>query len=144
MNRKRGFVLPAAVFILVILGMLAAWLMRLTLVSMSADVLEIEGERAYQAAQAGLEVGMYLAGQANPPASCPGVAAGCPGNVEFGNGLARFTSSVIWTSTSTTDGVRPVTFYSITSRACNEPPCPNAAPVSQDYVERVVTATVEQ
>ena len=60
-NASQGFVLPAAIFLLVVLGGLAAWLMRLGTVTLAQEALELEGARAYQAAQAGLEAGIYTA-----------------------------------------------------------------------------------
>ncbi|OYY95309.1 MAG: hypothetical protein B7Y41_02040 [Hydrogenophilales bacterium 28-61-23] len=133
-----GFVLPAAIFLLVVLGGLAAWLMRMTEVSMAQDALEIEGERAYQAAQAGLEAGIYAARQPSP---------GCTArNIVFTGALSRFTASVTCAASSANEAGTDIAFYQITSVACNQPvagACPNATPSLPEYVERHVQATVE-
>jgi MSHA biogenesis protein MshP len=131
-----GFALPAALFLLVVLGGLAAWLMRMTELSMAQDALEIEGERAYQAAQAGLEAGIYAARNG----SCAGQ------NIAFADNLARFTASVACTAHTADEGGTTVTLYEITSIACNQPDggaCPNGTPTLPEYTERHVRAVVE-
>ena len=137
---QRGFALPAAIFLLVVLGGLAAWLMRMTEQSMAQDALELEGERAYQAAQAGLEAGIYAARQ--PGANCGLIAQ----NIAFGNTLTRFTASVTCTAYSADEGGTSLVLYEITSKACNQPvagACPNPAPTLAEYAERHVRAVVE-
>jgi MSHA biogenesis protein MshP len=135
MNRERGFALPMAIFLLVILTALATWLMRITASSLSADALELEGERAYQAAQSGLEAGIYAA---RVNGSCASQT------VSFGGELARFKAAVSCTSYTANEGGETVTLYAITSIACNQPTCPNAAPSLLEYAERQVSAKVEQ
>jgi len=136
-HASRGFALPAAIFLLVVLGGLAAWMMRLTTATLAQEALELEGARAYQAAQAGLEAGIYGA-----------VGASCTSqNVTFTGALSRFTASVSCTSSSADEGGSNVTLYRIVSIACNQPAagaCPNAAPTLAEYAERHLTATVER
>jgi MSHA biogenesis protein MshP len=133
-----GFVLPAAIFLLVVLGGLAAWLMRLTEVTLAQDALELEGARAYQAAEAGLDAGIYAAR----------VGASCTGqNVSFTGALSRFTATASCAIFTADEGGATVTLYRITSVACNQPSagaCPNAAPTLPEYAERQLSATVEQ
>jgi MSHA biogenesis protein MshP len=135
-----GFALPAAIFLLVVLGSLAAWLMRMTQSGLAADALELEGERTYQAAQSGLEAGIYAARQAG--ATCASVTQ----NVTFSGHLSRFTASVSCTSSTADEGGTTRTFFAITSVACNQPDagaCPNTAPTLLEYSERRLAATVE-
>jgi len=130
-----GFALPAAIFLLVVLGGLAAWLMRMTEMGMAQDALELEGERAYQAAQAGLEAGIYAARN----------GACATRNIAFTGNLYRFTASVGCASQNVDEGGQTVTLYAVTSVACNQPAsgaCPNGSPTLSEYAERHMRATV--
>lgn len=55
----RGFVLPSAVFLLVVLASLAAFLASIAQRQNMISGLDIQGARAYQAARAGVEWGLY-------------------------------------------------------------------------------------
>ncbi len=135
---ERGFALPAAIFLLVVLGGLAGWMMRLTTATLAQEALELEGARAWQSAQAGLEAGVYAA-------RVGGVCASQ--NVALAGTLSRFTASVSCASSNADEGGTGVTLYRVSSIACNQPAggaCPNAAPTLAEYAERHVTATVEQ
>lgn len=135
--RSRGFVLPAAIFLLVVLGGLASWLMQITQATQGQDALTSEGERAYRAAEAGLEAGIYAAR----------VAGSCAAqNIAFGAGLTRFTASVSCTTRSADEAGATINFYEITSIGCNQPAggaCPNPSPTAPEYAERRVSASVE-
>lgn len=133
---EKGFALPAAIFLLVVLGGLAGWMMRLTTATLAQEALELEGARAWQAAQAGVEAGIYAARNG----SC------APQTLSFTGQLGRFTASVACTAYSADEGGQTVTLYRITSVACNQPAagaCPNAAPTLGEYAERHMTASVE-
>lgn len=138
-RRCQGFVLPAAIFLLVVLGGLAAWMMQLTVATQAQDALAIEGERAYRAAEAGLEAGIHAARQAIPVCAAQ--------TVTFSGQLARFTASVSCTSFVADEGGQAVTLYEIISVACNQPTggdCPNAASSLPEYAERQMRAVVEE
>lgn len=134
---SRGFVLPAAIFLLVVLGGLAAWLMQITQATQGQDALASEGERAYRAAEAGLEAGIYAAR----------VGGSCAAqNIAFGAGLTRFSASVSCTARSADEAGVTINFFEITSIACNQPDagvCPNPTPTAPEYAERRVSASVE-
>jgi MSHA biogenesis protein MshP len=138
MRPETGFVLPAAIFLLVVLGSLAAWLTRVTQATQAQAVLELEGERAYQAAQEGLEAGIYEAR----------VLGACTArNIALTGNLSRFTASVGCTGYSADEGGSTVTLYALTSIACNQPAsgaCPNPSPTGPDYAERRLAAGVER
>lgn len=134
---SQGFALPAAIFLLVVLGGLAGWLMRLTEATLAQDALAIEGERAYRAAEAGLEAGIYAV---RTSGSCAAQT------LSFNGPLTRFTASVACASYAADEGGQAVTLYRITSVACNQPAsgaCPNTAPTLPEYAERRMTAGVE-
>ena len=54
-----GFVLPSAIFLLVILASLAAFLVRISVTQSTTSAQDVQGVRAYQAARAGVEWGLY-------------------------------------------------------------------------------------
>lgn len=54
-----GFVLPSAIFLLVILAALAAFLVRIATTQSITSAQDVQGARAYQAARAGVEWGLY-------------------------------------------------------------------------------------
>lgn len=137
-HSNNGFVLPAAIFLLVVLGGLAGWMMQLTVATQAQDALAIEGERAYRAAEAGLEAGIYAAR----------VSGSCAAQtLTFTGQLSRFTASVACVDHPANEAGQAFNLSEITSIACNQPAggaCPNAAPTLPEYAERQVRATVER
>jgi MSHA biogenesis protein MshP len=135
--RRRGFVLPSALFLLVVLAGLAAWLTSVTRAGQAQAVLELEGERAYQAAQQGLEAGIY-------EARVLGVCGNR--NLALAGQLSRFTASIGCTEYAANESGTDFRLYRIAVVACNEPAagaCPNPAAASAEYVERHLAATAE-
>jgi len=57
--RCSGFVLPSAIFLLVILSGLAAFLVQVSTSQSIVSAQDVQGSRAYQAARAGMEWGLY-------------------------------------------------------------------------------------
>ena len=113
-----GFVLPSAIFLLVILAALAAYMVSLSRTSHISSALDIQGARAYQAARAGIEWAAWqvVDPQTQPPTSatlCPAspTALVLPGT------LAAFTVNVTCTRTPATDGADTVAIYQVTSTA---------------------------
>lgn len=73
----RGFLLPAAIFILVILAALGAYALNVSSVQQATSTQDVQGSRAYQAARAGIDWGIYQVmapGTANL-ANCPAATA---------------------------------------------------------------------
>lgn len=70
---NRGFLLPVAIFILVILAALGAYALNITSVQQSTSTQDVQGSRAYQAARAGVEWAAYqvLAPGTTTLANCP-------------------------------------------------------------------------
>lgn len=54
-----GFVLPSAIFLIVILAALAAFLVNISTTQSVTSAQDVQGVRAYQAARAGIEWGLY-------------------------------------------------------------------------------------
>jgi MSHA biogenesis protein MshP len=55
MKRQRGFSIVMAIFVLVVLGLLGGYMVRLSGVQFGTSVYALQGARAYQAARAGIE-----------------------------------------------------------------------------------------
>ena len=134
-KRQQGVSLFAAIFLIVVLAALGAFLVTVTGLQHSSSALDIQGARAYQAARAGIEWGAYRALQDN---SC------AAGTFSPGGTLADFTVAVTCTAIPYSD-ITPSsgTIYSIIALACNRPVCPAAMP-GQNYVERELQATLDR
>ena len=142
--RQRGFSLPTAIFLLVILAMLGAFVVSVTGFQQKSSQLDLQGARALQAARAGWEWGAYqvLRGP-NVPPGVPGCFAAT--NLTFaGTSMSGFTTTVTCTRTTHSELTATVYMDQITAVACNQTPCPNAAPTSADYIERQITTTIGQ
>ena len=138
----RGFALPSAIFLMVILAALGAFIVRVNLLQTGSTVLDVLGVNAYQAAAAGAEWGAYQALRVTGPAPAPCFAST---SLTFaGTTLAPFTTTVTCTRTSTDELGVVVTVDRITASACNQPPCPNLTPTNANYVSRQITITVGQ
>jgi MSHA biogenesis protein MshP len=156
-DRQSGFSVVAAIFLLVVLAVLAVIIASVTGLQQASSQLDILGARAYQAARAGMEWGAYQVLDPNNNlnlANCDGgvgappnmsVCPGSPTNLALAGSLAPFTATVTCTMTAnTTEGNRNVRVFTITSTACNQAgPCP-AVPASSEYVERQVQATISK
>lgn len=94
-KRMRGFSLVAAVFILVVLAALGAFMVTIGEVERATTVGAAQGARAYQAAQAGIEWGIY--GALNNRAATCGGAPSTPttNTIAAAAGLNGFTVDVV-------------------------------------------------
>ena len=130
---RRGFALPSAIFLLVVLAALGAFLLRISTSQQIGAALDVQGARAFQAARAGIEWGLF---QSLRNDSCGG------GTLSFGGtGMAGFSTAVVCARTTANELGTTVIVDQITATACNQPPCPNASP-GTNYVERQLRATV--
>jgi MSHA biogenesis protein MshP len=141
----RGFLIIAAVFLLVVLAGLVAYLTTVSTTSQAASAADFNSARAYQAARAGVEWGVFriLQGSGGAGTFETECAAGAatPRNLTFGSTLAGFTATVTCTSVGLSEGGSPVTAYRVVSTGCNEPACPSAT-TSATYVERQVSLSL--
>jgi MSHA biogenesis protein MshP len=153
-RRQRGFSIVTAIFLLVVLSLLGAFIVSVTGLQQSSQQLDVQGVRAYQAARAGIEWGAWQVLDPNNtlnPISCsPVVLPGCPASPTNLGGLAGslspFTVTVTCGATinaPTTEGNREIGAYQIIATACNQPPCPNPTPAA-GYVERQLQATLSK
>lgn len=135
LERQRGFAIVSAIFILVVLAALGGFIATVATTQHMGSALDVMGARAYQAARAGTEWGLY---QAVKVSSCAAST-----NIGTVDGLAVTVScSLIATGDAVETGLGSI--YSITAVACNSASCPGAAPANQGYVERSLTVLVER
>jgi len=139
----RGFLIIAAVFLLVVLAGLVAYLMSVSTTSQTASVADLNSARAYQAARAGLEVAAY---QVIVSSTCTASQ-----DIPFAGNLAGYTATVTCTSSPLTEGGASVTAYKLVSNGCNvtvSGACPNSTTVvvstttSALYAERELGLTL--
>ena len=129
---QRGFGIITAVFLLVVLAGLGVAMVSLSTVQHTTSALDVQGARAYQAARAGIEWGLYRQLRANSCEATRTFAVPASGG---------FTVTVRCTLT-----VGPGTLqrYQLVSTACNQPfngVCSAAsASNNSDYVQRMVQA----
>jgi len=134
MTRARGFALILAIFLLVSLTAIGAYMLTVSNVQLETGIMDEQGARAYQAARAGLDWGAY---RVLRDSTCP------PGliTIPLPANLAGFSAEVSCTSFGMeTEGGTSVTTYRILSTGCNASPC--ASGVGATYVERQLQLTV--
>lgn len=130
-SQQAGFGLLSAVFLVIVLALLGAAMVAISTTQQQSSALDIEGVRAYEAARAGIEWGLYQKLQVG---ACTGVNVNVP--LPSGTSLSGFTVTVLCKP----DALLGNTAV-ITATACNIPAggnCPNGAPNSGSYVERVM------
>lgn len=158
--RHRGFVIPAAIFLLVVLSALGAFMVTVSVTQHTNAALDVQGSRAYQAARAGIEWELWTVldpenrnfgkGNGLTVLTCPGTETAAtytcqlPCNPPTTNvlpalsgTLAGFTVSVKCESTDYPENGVLKRIYTITSTASA-----GGAANSIDFVERRVVATV--
>jgi MSHA biogenesis protein MshP len=69
MKSLRGFSLPTAIFLLVILALLGAFMISLSTTQNAMSVQDVQGSRAYHAARGGMEWALY--NLKLPATACP-------------------------------------------------------------------------
>ena len=139
MNRvlrtESGFVLPTAIFLLVILAALGGYMVSLSRTSHISSALDIQGARAYLAARAGIEWAAWqvIDPQTQPPTS----TTPCPADttLTLTGTLAAFKVDVTCIRTPAIDGADAVAIYLVTSTATS------GTPGEVDYVDREIQAS---
>lgn len=133
-HTSRGFLLPAAIFLLVILAALGAYALNITSTQQATSKQDVLGTRAYLAARAGLEWGMFQVltpGTANL-VNCPSPSSF---NIESFNVAVTCTQSTDYNEQGT---ARTIRIFEITSRASF------GVAGTIDYSERQLQATVSK
>ena len=136
---QRGFSIVSAIFLLVVMASLGAFMLTFSTVQHTRATQDMEGTRAYQAARTGIEWGLYQVLQVPPP---PAAAPVCPGPTTLpplGGALAGFTVTVDCILSDHVEAGVTVRVYQFTSTAIN-----GATTGSPHYVERQLRATVSR
>lgn len=137
-QRQRGVSIIAAVFLLILFAALATYMLWLTSAQNRGSAQDVQGARAYQAARAGAEWGLFQLLRAGQCSAGTDIAFA-------GTELVGFVASVGCTRVASSDeSGSAVSVYEITSTACNVPDsgsCADVEAVGNDYVERQVRVT---
>jgi MSHA biogenesis protein MshP len=131
-----GFSLVTALFLIVVLAVLAGYMINLRGVQQSTVVMSVQGARGLQAARAGLEYGAFralIAGSCNASET-----------ITFGTAepaLEPFSVALTCSQSAHTEDVTTINFYELTATATsgNYAVGSNANP---DYVSRRLRITV--
>lgn len=147
-TRQRGFTMVSAIFLVVVLAALGAFIVVVSTSQQIGSAMDVQGARAYQAARAGIEWGTYQVWNLNLAGRNNGV---CPADTTFAfpataATLAGFSVTVTCVATVDPGGHGGPTVYSITAIACNIPAgapatCPGTAS-SSGYVERRISVAI--
>jgi MSHA biogenesis protein MshP len=141
---QRGFSIVSAIFLLVVLAALGAFMLTFSPVQHTTSAQDALGSRAYHAARTGVEWGAY---QVRRPEIANLVTAGqvpyeCPADptiFNLGGALAGFTVAVQCTMLPVfRDGTNFIRIYTITSTATTT----SRVVGNPDYVERQLTLSV--
>jgi len=146
--RQRGFSLIMALFLLVSLAAMAAYLLTVSTLQQESSAADELGARAYQAARGGVDWGLYQLlrdpGGAYASACDAAVTPGPPAaqTLPLSGVLAGFSASVECSSSApTTEGATTgLRAYLLRVTACNQASCPGTP--SPTYIERQLQATV--
>lgn len=130
-SRQRGVSIITGVFLLLLMSVLAAVIANVVSTAHVNQAADIGGARAYQAARAGAEWGMY---QLDPNAQSAGLPACFPNATPPIPGHQVDVRCQSW---DTTEGTRQLRIYRIVSQAI-------AAGVKAPGIERQVEVTVER
>lgn len=148
----RGFAIVSAIFILVVLAALGAFIVNISANQQIGSALDVQGVRAYQAARAGIEWGLYRVQSSaaynfsyGPGPGPVGTAAPntrtCPASpasfVPTAPTLGGFTITVSCLVAPDPNGGPSI--FTVVSTACNQPnagACPNITNPGANYIER--------
>lgn len=134
MKRQSGFAMIVVVVVLVLLGGMAAAMVALSTSQQAGAAQDVLSARAWQAARAGNEWGLYQALQNN---QCVASSA-----LDLRAEMGFMVTVTCQTKTfneghAAAGGTQVVTFYEIRAVACPSASCPDASAVpGPDYVER--------
>ena len=126
---QRGFAIVSAIFLLVVLSALGAFMVTFSTVQHTSSAQDVQGTRAYQAARAGIEWGAY---QILRNTSCAASTSLTPPAAS----LTGFGVKVQCVPTAYTEVANTITVYQLTSTASF------GTAGSTNYVERQLSAAI--
>jgi len=140
-TNQHGFSLVTAIFILIILAALGAYMVTIGATNRATNTAALQGARAYQAARTGIDWSIYMIttaiDQATARSNCNAVINANSFSITAA-GLNGFTVNTACTFTShDQQGSNNVTVYSITSTATS-----GGNYGDLDFVQRSISATI--
>lgn len=141
-RRQQGMSIVTAIFVLLMLSGLAAYVVSISTVQHASSAADLLGARALLAARSGLEWGTYQVLQNPGGGYCTG-ATDSASITDMAGMLAGFSATVACTRTAHAEAAAAtnVLMYTLIATACNQAPCPNASP-GANYIERQMTLVV--
>jgi len=131
--RQRGVSIISAIFMLLLFAALAAFMVSLTSTANITSALDVQGSRAYQSAQTGIEWGLYQVLVLATPS--------CVSSTTLPSLIEGFSVTVTCAVDGPyTDAGQVFSLYRLVSTAQT----PGAAPGSIAFVERQVAASVSR
>ena len=115
-QRQRGFSLIAAIFIVVVLAVLGAFMVTLNVLQHATSAAALQGARAFQAAQSGIEWGVYQALHGAACSAAPAQTTSGPFALN-GAGLSDFQVTVTCTYTQYQEQSTNYNVYTISATA---------------------------
>ena len=135
-NAQRGFVIIAAIFLLVAIAAIGGFMLTIGALSNTASGLDVEGAKAYQAARAGIEWGVF---QKLRNSTCSGTTSFTPGGTLSAYSVTVTSAAMPYSEITASTG----SVCSIVSTACNRSgSCPGTP--GDNYVERQLEVTVDR
>lgn len=136
-KKNKGFALPTAIFILVVLSLLGTTLLSINSYNQKSGNLNLLETKAYFAAKTGAEYGVYQAVKNN-------ICLNGYQTIDLsGNYFIGFKSSYNCVETSVDEAGIVQKYYKINSNGCNtlNLSCPDGSgnPSREDYVEKSIT-----
>lgn len=137
----RGFAMPVVVAIVAVFAtILGTALVTLSSAHQAGSGLDFQGVRAYYAARAGLEWGMFHILRNGRP--CTDIQGR---TLVFDGNLSGFRATLSCAETAHNEGGVALQMYSVTSTACNANPCtPAPASPPAGYANRALTVTLSR
>lgn len=147
-KRQRGFTIVAAIFLLVVLGVLGAFIVTVSTTQHAGAALDVQGTETYRAARSGIEWGVYNVLKSTTSYVGSTDIGVVPTSTVSGMQVTVECNQVL----PPPDEVKPdgtttvVNLYEVTATACNLPTgttCPGNI-ANPHYVERRIKVMVEK
>lgn len=138
----RGFSVPTAIFIIVILAALGAFMVTIGSSQQAGLAQDVVGTRVLLAARSGLDWGVYQVVNTTGAYRTSCNAGSASTTLSGLTGMPGIFIVVDCASRAYTEGVNSLHSYQITATACNSAACPNTTSPSSQYVERKLSALV--
>lgn len=136
-KRVRGVSMITAIFLILVIAVLGAYIASVATTQHTTATLDLQGAKAYQAAYAGMQWGVYQT--LGPPGTCTGSTS-----FALTGALGGFAVTVTCAAFPYSEGGSARNVYRIVATGCS--PSGGACPGTQGgyYVERQLEATLDK